>query len=258
MANVTTVSNTAAAYGQAAYSTAQQLRRAAQGDSRLVSFVRNNQTLIQFDCCMNEGHGVETSPTAFPIEDGSVVGDHIIVAPTTLSLTGVITDSPINNKSQLLKEAITSTFDAVLGPVGVLGATAAFALASANVSSRSVDAFNKLLKLAAGDPDAKVPTPPAPFDVVTRLRRYPNMVIKSLQVPRDATTGDALVFTLQLTQMTVVAPQDIVLALSKIPDVASIKARLEESGDDEIVERYKAGVNRADIATGQAQRYPAP
>ena len=258
MVAVSTVTNSAAAYGQAAFSTANQLSRAFHGDSNLVSFVRNNQTLVQFDCCMNEGHGVETNPTAFPIEDGSVVGDHVIVAPTTLSLVGVVSDSPLNNKSQLLQEAVVSTFNSVLGPLGVLASTTAFALASANASSRSLAVFNKLLRMAAGDAQAKVPTPPVPFDVVTKLRRYPSMVIKSLQVPRDATTGNALVFTLQLTQMTVVAPQDVVLSLSKIPSVASVKARLEESGDNDIVESYQRGVNRADIVSGQAQRYPAP
>lgn len=258
MVAISTVTNSTAAYGQAAFSTGKQLGRAFQGDTTLVSFVRNNQTLVQFDCCMNEGHGVETTPTAFPVEDGSVVGDHIIVSPTNLSLVGVVTDSPINNKARLLQEAVTSTFNTVAGPLGVLASTAAFALASASPTSRSVGVFNTMLKLAAGDPDAKIPTPPIPFDVVTNLRRYPNMVIKSLQVPRDATTGKALVFTLLLTQMTVVAPQDVVLSLSKIPEIASIKSRLEEDGGNEIVESYKRGVNRLDVAVGAAQRFPAP
>lgn len=259
MSSFTTVSNTAASYGQAAFSTAGQLQRAFEGDRKRVSFVQGKQTIVQFDAVLQETHTLETSPTVFPVEDGSTVGDHIIVAPVELNLTGIITDTPLNNRNQLFKESITSVANAVIGPLGVLGATAAFAGfgAQQGASSPSFTAYNQLVKLAVGDASGTTTIPPMPFDVVTRLRRYPNMVIKNMSVPRDATTGNALVFTIQLAQMTIVSPQTLTLSLSKLPSVASVKERLENGGDDtDLAEKYRQGVNRADVATGVAERFP--
>lgn len=259
MSSATGVTNSLAAYGQAAFSTGVQLQRAFEGDKQRVRFMVNGQTKVQFDAVLQETHGVETMPTAFPVEDGSTVGDHIIVAPLELNLTGIVTDSPLNNRSQLFRGAITSVANNTLGPLGVLGATAAFATANAQwgTGSPSFAAFATLCKMAVGDTTGAVPTPPVPFDVYTRVRVYKSMVIRSVSAPRDATTGKAMVFTVQLQQMVVVASQSLRLELSKLPQVTSIKQRLEqEGGDSDVAEQYQRGVNRADIATGQAQRFP--
>lgn len=257
---MSSIANSAASYGAAAFSTASQIKRAFDGDPTRVAFVRDGQVLVQFDAVLQENHSIEAGPTVFPLEDGQTVADHIILAPTELTLSGLITDSPLNDRDALFREGVVSAASAVLGPVGVVGQSAAVATARAQwgTTSPSFAAYEVLRTLTEGfpNPNSKTPAaPPTPFDVRTRLRTYTNMVIKSLQVPRDATTGNALLFNIQLAHMNLVRPQALTLALSKIPDVASIRERLDQE-DNYLVEQYDAGYGRSQIVTGQAPRLP--
>ena len=242
---------------QAGYGTATGLQRAIFGDAALVSFMRNKQVLVQFDATLQETHAIEAAPTAFPIEDGQTVGDHIIIAPTELQLVGVVTDSPINNRTQLIKEAFTSAANVIAGPLGVIATAAATVGLAAKYGSTSPSfaTYETLRRLAEGSTDPKNPLAPTPFDVITRLRTYPNMVIKSLQVPRDATTGNALVFTIALTQLRIVAAQSLTLQQSAIPSLASVKQKLAESDDGYIAGRYGAGVKSADNVAGAVSNF---
>lgn len=186
------------------------------GSRQRVTFIQGAQTGVQekavftLDCSINEVHSRESPPTEFPVEDGTTITDHILVKPFQLELNGMVSDTPIS----LIASAITTGASAVLPRAGILAGGAAFALYSAIAKSQSpsVLAFGQLLKLQAQR---------QPFTVITSLQRYPSMWIKSLSVPRDAKTGDALVFKLTLVQLTVVSPQTVNIQQFKDPSLAA-------------------------------------
>lgn len=71
---------------------------------------------IIFDTLVTENHHVSSRATSYPIEFGTLISDHIIKDPDTVSISGVISDTPLN----------------IFAP-----------------SNRSVAAFNQLLLLQA-------------------------------------------------------------------------------------------------------------
>lgn len=69
---------------------------------------------VELDVTLREQHRHTSRVTTFPVEDGSILSDHIINEPTIVVLEGIVTDSPLQ---------ILPTFN------------------------RSVDSFNKLVEL---------------------------------------------------------------------------------------------------------------
>lgn len=194
-------------------------------------------TFLQFDACINEQHGRDAQVTTSPIEDGGVVSDHIIVSPVTLSLTGVISDTPLYGGSRFMTQTYGNAATAFLPPLGVVTAASAYTYGTraaaldnpANeTQSPSKAAYNTLMAMAAGDPKANPPVLPSPITVLTAYARYPDMVIKSLSMPRDASTGGQCIFTLQLEQIMRVAPMSVPIAVLKDPQASSGRSNLGE------------------------------
>lgn len=201
---------------------------AAQGLSGIltgktkVQFVQNNNTVITFDASIKENHTRESPASEFPIETGQVISDHIIVKPFSLELTGIISDTPLGGLGGLLQEVGVTAASALLPPVGVVAISGALALFSALAGSKSpsVAAYGQLINLQQTA---------QPFDVITSLYRYPSMWIKSLSVPRDADTGQALLFTVQLVQLLLVTPQSVNISIFANPSLSANKADLGQA-----------------------------
>ncbi len=194
------------------------------------------KTIFTIDCTVSETHSRESPATEFEIENGDTITDHITVKPYALELQGIISDTPLD---QLALEAITTAASAILPAAGIVAAGAGFALSSALSKSKrpSVAAFAQLLQLQATR---------QPFDVVTSLSRFPTMWIKSLSIPRDASTSQTLQFHLQLVQLLIVTPQTVNIQKFSTPAVAASKA---EAGlqqlNNKVVNSYQSGVGAA-------------
>lgn len=203
------------------------------GKNTRLQFVGKRGVILQLDATTAEEHGREATVTAFPIEGGGTINDHIILAPINLTVTGTISDTPLADLKALLTESAGVAASAALGPLGIVAGSTAFGLYKAlkGAKSPSVLAFAQLCKMQAGDLTAKVPTPPEPFDVVTGLQRYPSMVIQSLSVPRSVSTSRSLVFTVKMVQLQVVSPQTIPIAVFSNPRLAAAK---QQTGDQEL------------------------
>jgi len=200
------------------------------GQPGRVQFLNSGGTLLSFDACMQEQHSRDTVPTLYPLEDGSTITDHIIIAPFELTLTGVVSDTPLDSKEALLTEVIGTAASAVLPPLGVVLGSQAYSLIQ-NKSGQarpSVDAYNKLISLQGGKPFANPPQPPAIFTVRTRYARYSNMVIKNLQFPRDPSTGDSCLFTVTLAEMRLVQPQSVQIKVLANKALGAARAELGE------------------------------
>lgn len=208
------------------------------GKGTRVQLIQNStSTVIQLDCSLKENHSRESTPTKFPVENGTSVSDHVILSPFDLDITGIITDTPIGNAQQLLTEAATTVASSLLPPVGVVAASGAFALfkALSNSSSPSVAAYVQLLQLQANK---------QPFDVLTSLYRYPNMWIAGLSAPRDVESGKALVFTMKLVQLILVSPQSVNVQVFANPALSANEGDNGQQGLN-LSKQYQAGFNSA-------------
>lgn len=187
------------------------------GGKTKVQFIQNNKTVITLDASINETHTRESPPTEFPVENGATVSDHIIVKPFALEITGVISDTPIGGLSGLLTEAATSLASALVPPAGLSAITGAMGLISALSGSKSpsVAAYGQILQLQQNG---------QPFDVLTTLYRYPNMWIKAISVPRDAQSGNILLFTVHLVQLLLVTPQSVNVQIFANPALSANNA----------------------------------
>jgi hypothetical protein len=204
------------------------------GKQNRVQIIQNGNTVIQLDASIKESHSRESPPSEFPIENGEVISDHIIIKPFQLEITGIISDTPIGGLKGYLTEAATSVTSALLPPVALLGASAGVALLNANskAKSPSVQAYLQLLQLQS---NAK------PVDVLTSLNRYANMWIKSISVPRDSDTGKALLFTVGFVQLLLVTPQSVNISIFANPGLSANQSDNGEQGTD-LNSRFKAGL----------------
>jgi hypothetical protein len=183
---------------------------------RVQFVVPGGGTVIQFDATLNEQHSRDSAPTMFPVEDGTNISDHINVAPFELTLTGVISDTPLPDTLTKYAQSLGSAVATLAPPLGIVAEGAAYSLYSSYSAQKarntqpSITAFNQLLYLQGGNfPSGAKGWPATPFSVLTTYARYNNMVIKSLSFPRDTTTSGQLTVTVALTQIVVVAPQTV-------------------------------------------------
>ena len=142
---------------------------------------------ITLDASVRETHLTTCDLTENPVEDGATITDHVRFKPVELTIDGVISNTPI---SFALINNITGAVDTV---TSIFGQT-----------NRSVEAYNNLLALQKSR---------EPFEVITGLKRYTDMIMTSLSVPRDASTGNAIHFTAQMKQIIIAKTESSSLGL---------------------------------------------
>lgn len=140
-------------------------------------------TGIVIDATVKENHVSECDITKNPVEDGAKVTDHVQMNPARLTIEGVISDTPLGfafiGNIQNLVRSVTTIFGS---------------------RSRSQDAYDDMLKLQKSK---------RPFTVITNLRKYDNMIMTSLSVPRTSQTGGAIHFTAELEEIVIVMSEEV-------------------------------------------------
>lgn len=139
---------------------------------------------IQLDAVVEERHSYETEITQYPIEDGSEITDHIRRLPIQLSISGIVSDTPVQ----------------------ILG-TRDLSLVRGSETSLSIVSFNNFLRIMgfpteggsvkyfAGSQNFNL------VNVVTGLRVYPSMAIRRFSPTRSSSSGRALRFSIELVQV---------------------------------------------------------
>ncbi len=117
---------------------------------------------IELDASLSESHQFTSEVTQFPVEDGSVITDHIQNKPDKLDINGFVTNTPVR----------------FLGSVDLIR--------TSGDSGRTELAFEALERIHR---DRELVT------IVTNLKTYEDMALESLTVPRNATIGDVLEFS---------------------------------------------------------------
>lgn len=137
---------------------------------------------ITIDASVSEEHVTSCEVTENPVEDGVNIADHVQINPAQLTIEGVISDAPLGF--------------AVIGNIQNVSRSVASFFGK---SSRSIDAYNELLKLQKSR---------QPFTVVTGLKRYTNMIMVELSVPRTKDTGAAVHFRAVMKEIRIVKSKE--------------------------------------------------
>lgn len=143
---------------------------------------------IVLDASIKELHHSETDSTDSPVEKGVDITDHVRAKPDTVTITGMVTNFPL---------------DAGEGPITQSFNGFTMTSAAAWVPGTAEGAYLDLLALKDN---------PSLIQVITQLRVYQNMVLKSLDVPRDAQIGESVQFTVVLKEIQIVQNQTVQIA----------------------------------------------
>lgn len=133
---------------------------------------------IEVDVSVSETHETDCDVTENPVESGANVTDHVQVKPARLTIEGLVSDTPIK-----FLQGIRDLFD----------------------DNRSRKTYEELLTIQ---------TAREPIDVITGLKQYSNMILKTLTVPRNSDTGRALRFTAIFQEVRIVDSSSISIAVS--------------------------------------------
>lgn len=210
--------------------------RRKEGGSTLIMWQgAGEQTYsIRIDATVSETHAYVNQVTDHPVERGANITDHVRPEPRRLSLVGFISNAP----QFLPADHVNGAQEQVSSlTVNVPGITRVLPIPSAGIGASIARGrapqgapFAVMTRVQSGYTNsAKVMTFSAEFDrarevfeelvtlrelgtflrVQTTIADYENMVIESLTVPRDVSTGDALMFELALKEVIVAVTREV-------------------------------------------------
>jgi len=165
---------------------------------------------VDIDATIKESHDNSCIVTENPVEASqdptklvSQITDHVQVKPFTLTLEGIITDTPI--------------YFPIYGNIqNFINTVAAFA----GTSTRSRQQYDNLLTLQRSR---------VPFTVVTSLTKYNNMILQSFTVERDKDRSNCIYFTMNLIQIRLVESQTTNQAPTK-PGIKDSATKMKDTG----------------------------
>lgn len=133
---------------------------------------------VDLDVMIDESHEWLNDVVTSPVEVDSPISDHIQPQPDKLTITGMISDSPIS--------------DSVISQLSTIG--------DSSFGTRTQTTFDLLRELMAA---RQLVT------VYTRYRIYNDMALASINIPRSAGMGEAIQFTAQFTHVRLVEVQTV-------------------------------------------------
>lgn len=168
---------------------------------------------VQFDLLVSETHSIEAQVTEHPIEDGSVVSDHIRERPRKGSLSGLVTNHPLKTTATLPNSFLEKL--SALGTPNVLesfvaqygykpnkGPTKADYEGLERPKNRASDTWAAFKALMATR---------TPVTISTGLEKYYTAVVTKVETSRESSTGDALTFHVEFQEIKVVTLTEVAI-----------------------------------------------
>lgn len=171
---------------------------------------------LVFDATFEEVHTSELEVTDSPVETGVSITDHSFVKPYKLRISAGVTNTPLR------------TPDATFG----------------EGDARIQNAFKKLRELQASR---------EPFDVVTGLVVYNNMVCTMLTTPQDKSSANAIAFTAELREINIVSTQVVTYPPRRQGKASSQASQKKDKGEQQGAEvtNKKSLLKRLSSALGK-------
>jgi hypothetical protein len=145
---------------------------------------------LELDASISENHEMEAEVTEHPVESGSQVSDNVRRKPLRVTINGIVSNTPIVSGIVRAAQQIQGLYDGN----------------SDTDAARAETAFTTLENIFNNQ---KL------ISIYTKLKQYDSMVIKSLTIPRDKSTGDALRFTAVCWEIRIVQAQTVQVSLAR-------------------------------------------
>lgn len=136
----------------------------------------SEEIALELDATTLEAPEYSATPTRSEVESGANITDHVMLSPESLTIEGMVTNTPIGIKQLLTGQQF---------------------------GNPAQDAFIFLKKLY----DDRLP-----FDFIGGLKVYSSMVITGFSPSRTSATGQALRFRMTMTQIRIVESEVVELA----------------------------------------------
>lgn len=143
---------------------------------------------VTVDAAVSIKHSIASTPTKNPVEDGAKVTDHVELEPQTVSIQGVISDTPLD--FNILNDIVKGDFKNI--PKTFMDGVNS----TLNKTSRSIEQYQSLMNLWKTR---------QPFQVITGFKVYDSMILTKLDVDQTATTGKAMHFTAEMEEIRIVS-----------------------------------------------------
>lgn len=137
---------------------------------------------VQLEVTVSERHTMRSQVTQDPVEDGATITDHIYLEPDRITLEGMVSDTPV----ALFGGLLTGGFGAY----------------------RSLSTFEALRQIR----DQRLLV-----TVVTAYRIYTDMAMQTLDIPRDAATGQSIRFQCELIKVIKAASETVEVPEDELP-----------------------------------------
>lgn len=155
------------------------LRSVSKLESESAFGVGSMKAAVSFDAVISKEHQFSSQVTENPVEGGTTISDHVILAPRQLTLDAMVSDHPID------PEVLAALPEPVVGLDG-------FPVTAKPTRSQKAAEFLEALWR-----DKVL------LKVVTKFRTYQNLVIESMSWREENDVGEALQVTLQLREIRV-------------------------------------------------------
>lgn len=201
---------------------------------------------FSFDATVQEGHSAAVDITDHAVEEGANITDHVRPQPLRIALTVRISNTPVtmygnaSNPLWSFREKGIELFpaDGVFGQEELTYDSNGVRI-FANVSINTGKKKQTVTVLRFDDPINRVQEIHAELlrmaftgelnRVSSSLRDYEDMLIESVDAPRDAASGDSVLITVNLKQIRIVSSEDV--PLPEQPRGASKKNKGSQSTD---------------------------
>lgn len=178
--------------------------------------------VIVFDAVLSESHDLQNDVTDHPVEPGSgiaaaadagrpaSVSDNVRRKPDVITISGIVSNTPANGPGAFLGVPL------VRGVIGV-GASVA---SGTNILDAVADVENSIASKAF-DSLVALRDEGRLVEVVTKFKKYKNMVITSLNVNQDVSIGNCLSCTVTLREVRLV--QSVFVNIPVAPKISRAK-----------------------------------
>jgi hypothetical protein len=194
--------------------------------------------IVEFSVTISENHVESSVPTSFPIETGGVIADHLIHEPTTFSCVVEVTESP---HVPMLDLSVVGTVEGT----GYLASIVERVVTPVPVSFRGNAKLDPARSLVTETHEklSALRLAGVEMTVITSLKDYENMIITSIELPREQLSLGRGRFTISFQQILTVTSATVSAPNPAEPRGAALKeqgAQAKTLTDEERKARIKS------------------
>lgn len=173
--------------------------------------------LLKIDATRAEEHSFKAKATQHEVEDGANITDHVIKTGRTVTLNGVISDDPISITAAAVGGIAGITGSLVPGLGGAVATGVVAKVGSeliSNGSKPSKDAIDILEYIYEEN---------IPLMITTSIKTYTNMIMESLNIPRNSRNANSLEFSASFREIRIIENEVVEIPLAATEVDGAIK-----------------------------------